>query len=355
MAGSTRPRHRPKLHRQAAVSPGYRGQTNAESSDRSRMPSSSTSIFSDPDDFEATLRRWMDVDLTITGEGQYRSRLTQIALRHLYLAAGHESVSRIAFMSMRLDLVLLCWPTGDHASQIWHGSATLPGEIVTLNPGESVHARTVGASRWAGLWISAADLASYSQALTGKPIGAMGGIRSWRPDRAALHTLTALHAAAVKLFETRPKEVPTAGAIRGLEQQLIHALVECLSGPATRIHGAGEQRANLMVRFEAACIAHAQTKITLFELCAVLDVAERSLRTCCRQYLGMGPMRYLRVRRMKLVRHALRTAHPAESKVAELAARHGFTSMPRFTAFYRRMFGELPAATLQRRDTGLTM
>ena len=165
--------------------------------------------------------------------------------------------------------------------------------------------QTVGASRWAGLWISTADLASYSQALTGKPIEGVDGIRSWRPDRAALHTLTALHAAAVKLFKARPKEVPTASAIRGLEQQLIHALVECLSGPATRIHGAGKQRANMMVRFEAACIAHAQTKITPFELCAVLDVAERSLRTCCQQYLGMGPMRYLRVRRMKLVRHAL--------------------------------------------------
>jgi AraC-like DNA-binding protein len=319
------------------------------------MLSSSTSIFSDPDGFEATLRRWMDVDLTITGEGHYRSRLTQIALRHLYLAAGHESVSRIAFMSMRLDLVLLWWPTGDHASQIWRGSTTLPGEIVTLNPGESVHARSVGASRWAGLWISTADLARYSQTLIGKPIEGVGGIRSWRPDRAALHTLTALHAAAVKLFETRPKEVPTASAIRGLEQQLIHALVECVSGPATRIHGVGKQHASMMVRFEAACIAHAQTKITLFELCAVLDVAERSLRTCCRQYLGMGPMRYLRVRRMNLVRHALRTAHPADSKVADLAARYGFTTTPRFTAAYRRMFGELPAATLRRRNTGLTM
>ena len=54
------------------------------------MPSNSTSIFSDPDGFEANLRRWIGVDLTITEEGQYRSRLTQIALRHLYLAAGHE-------------------------------------------------------------------------------------------------------------------------------------------------------------------------------------------------------------------------------------------------------------------------
>ena len=58
---------------------------------------------------------------------------------------------------------------------------------------------------------------------------------------------------------------------------------------------------------------------------------------------------------MKLVRHALRTAHPTKSKVADLAARYSFTITPRFTAAYRRMFGELPAATLRRRDTGLNM
>ena len=196
---------------------------------------------------------------------------------------------------------------------------------MTLSPGESVHARTVGASRWAGLWISTADLASYSQALTGKPIEGVAGIRSWRPDRAAMHTLTALHAAAVKLFESRPKEVSTASAIRGLEQQLIHALVECLSGSPTLIHGVGKQRANVMVRFEAACIAHAQTKLTLLELCATLEVAERSLQTCSRHHLGMGPMRYLRARRMKFVRDALRMAQPADSKVADLATRYGFS------------------------------
>ena len=352
----TSPGHRPKLHRQVAPFPGFSAWlNNAESSAGSQMPSSSTSIFSDADGFETTLRRWIDVDLTITEEGQFRSRLTQIALRHLYLAAGQESLSRIAFMSMRLDLVLLWWPTGDHASQVWCGSPTLPGEMMTLGLGESLHARTKGPSRWAGLWISTADLASYSQALTGKPLEGMGGIRSWQPDHTAMHALSELHAAAVNLFQSRPKEVLAAGAIRGLEQQLIHALVECLSGRTTQIQRVSNQHNNMMVRFEAACRAHPQRKLTLLELCTVLDVPERSLRSCCEQHLGMGPMSYLRLRRMRLVRDALRSTHPAESQVAELAGRYGFTSMPRFTAIYRRMFGELPSVTLLRRDTGLNI
>jgi AraC-like DNA-binding protein len=319
------------------------------------MPSSSTAKFNDPDGFEATLRKWMDVDLTITGEGQFSSRLTHIALQHLCLAAGHESLPRIAFMSMRLDRVLLWWPTADHWSQIWSGRPALPGEIMTLGFGDSVHARTNSASHWACLWISTADLAHYSHALMGKPIEGVGGIRSWRPNQASMQTLSALHAAAINLFERRPKEVLTTTAIRGLEQQLIYALVQCLSGRATRINQARKQRDNVMVRFQAACIANAQRKVTLFDLCTALDVPERSLRTCCEQHFGMSPMRYLRLRRMKLVRRALRSAHPAEANVADVAdvARgYGFNSMSRFNANYRKLFGELPAATLQRRDTG---
>jgi hypothetical protein len=71
------------------------------------MPSSSTSVFSEPDEFEATLRTQMDINLLVTGHGRFRSRLTRVALHRLHLEAGDEMVSRIAFMSMRPDLVLV--------------------------------------------------------------------------------------------------------------------------------------------------------------------------------------------------------------------------------------------------------
>ena len=43
----------------------YRLDAN-EQSKRSRMPGSSTSVFSEPDEFEAALRRKADVDLLVT-------------------------------------------------------------------------------------------------------------------------------------------------------------------------------------------------------------------------------------------------------------------------------------------------
>ena len=72
----------------------YRLDTN-EQSKRSRMPSSSTSVFSEPDEFEAALRRKADVDLLVTGQGQFRGRLAQVTLHRLHLAVSDEVISRI--------------------------------------------------------------------------------------------------------------------------------------------------------------------------------------------------------------------------------------------------------------------
>jgi AraC-like DNA-binding protein len=314
------------------------------------MPSSSTSIFSEPDEFEAALRRQMDVDLLVTEQGQFRARLTQVALRRIHLAVGHEVVSRIAFVTMRPNLVLVWWAIGCHGSQIWCGTPSVAGEIIALGPGGRAHARTQGASRWAGLWISAADLDRYWQALIGEPFLALNAASAWRPNHSALQTLRTLHAAAIRMFERRPSGVLAASAVHGLEQQLIHALVECLSdgAPGAQSRGTGKRHGSLMACFEDACTTYAHRMPTLVELCTALGVPERNLRTSCALHLGMGPMSYLRLRRMTLVRRALHSACPADSSVADLALRHGFTEPGRFAARYRQLFGELPSATLQR-------
>ena len=103
-----------------------------------------------------------------------------------------------------------------------------------------------------------------------------------------------------------------------------------------------------MLRFEDACATYAHRTPALVEICATLDIPERTLRTLCQQHLGMGPMIYLRLRRMNSVRRALSVACPADTTVAELARRHGFTELSRFAATYRTLFDELPSTTLQR-------
>jgi AraC-like DNA-binding protein len=314
------------------------------------MSSSSTSTFSEPEEFEAALRRQTDVDLLVTERTDFRGQITQVCLHLLHLAVADETAPRIAFVSMRPDTVLVWWAIGRPGSQIWCGTPSLVDEVMTLGPGDRAHARTQGASRWAALWISATDLDRYSQTLTGAPARPMNGASSWRPGGAALQTLRKLHAAAITMFERRPREVLAESAVHGLEQQLIHALVECLSDGVPGAHNRrmAKRHGDLMARFEDACATCEHGPPGLFGLCATLGVAERSLRASCTEHLGMGPMSYLRLRRLKSVRRALCSASPADSSVAELAKRHGFTELGRFAASYRQLFGELPSATLQR-------
>src|SRR3546814_9938263 len=62
---------------------------------------------------------------------------------------------------------------------------------------------------------------------------------------------------------------------------------------------------------------------TLFrsEICAATEASERSLRSCCVENFGMGPVQYLWLRRMHLVRRALLMATPemrSEEHTSEL-------------------------------------
>ena len=84
------------------------------------------------------------------------------------------------------------------------------------------------------------------------------------------------------------------------------------------------------------------------DLCRAAGVSERTLRVVFQETFGLGPIRYLRHRRLHLVRAALRTADPSRETVARVAAEFGFWEFGRFAQDYKRLFGELPSQTLNR-------
>lgn len=86
----------------------------------------------------------------------------------------------------------------------------------------------------------------------------------------------------------------------------------------------------------------------LAELCRLVGVSERTLRTAFVVTLGMAPARYLRLRRLHLLRAALAMADHHNASVATVAARFGYTDHGRMAARYHALFGEYPSATLER-------
>jgi transcriptional regulator GlxA family with amidase domain len=110
-------------------------------------------------------------------------------------------------------------------------------------------------------------------------------------------------------------------------------------------HGAP---AIVMRRFWRVVEENPEQPLYIPEICKAIRVPSRTLRMCCQEHLGMGPKRYLLLRRMHLARRALRRAGPDTASVTDIATRFGFWQLGRFSVQYQSLFGASPSATLRR-------
>lgn len=81
------------------------------------------------------------------------------------------------------------------------------------------------------------------------------------------------------------------------------------------------------------------------DFCRSLAVSRRSLQYAFEDLTGMGVVQFLRNVRLNAVRREIRVAAGGPEPIAAIAARWGFWHMPRFAAYYRALFGELPSET----------
>ncbi len=104
----------------------------------------------------------------------------------------------------------------------------------------------------------------------------------------------------------------------------------------------------LVQQAEQYMMAHLDDALSIDTLCSVLYVSRRTLHNAFREVVGVGPMTYLKIQRMKHVHHQLEQAHPLATTVFDTAYQCGFWHMGHFSRDYKQMFGELPSDTLKR-------
>lgn len=310
------------------------------------MPGSRASVFGEAEDFQAALSADGVAGLLVTGHGQFRARLTQVELDQLRLTAVEESQPRIAFVTVPAGSILVSFPIEEGPSPVWGGTEVRTGEMITFGRGQRLHARTLGPSRWGAIQAADQQLTWYGRALTGAGFGVAPAAR-WRPPLAAARQLRSLHRAAIRMAEARAGALTDIEAAHGLEQQLIHALIECLAtGLTDHETSAACRHRGILARFEDLLVA--EPSLRMGEICAALGTSGRMLRECCKQHLAMGPSGYRRLRRMQQVHRALRSKDSRAASVFEIAARYGIRDLGRFAASYRAVYGELPSVTLRR-------
>jgi AraC-like DNA-binding protein len=311
------------------------------------MSERGTQTFGDPDDYAAAFGD-ARVNLTIMGAGDFTARLTRLKLRHLEVCWCRESLPRIAYISLPPEQIVLSFPIGG-ASPLFGGSALRNGNIVVHSRGERMHQRSNGVCQWGMMSFSAEQLANCGEALTGQPIASPHVSRVLRPTRAEALGFQRLFRHACHLADIGRNLIRRPEVARALEQEMLHAIDHCLAADdAGDIAKTRRRHAAVMVRFEEVLTKHIDRKLNMPALSAELGVAERTLRMCCAEVLGVSPSRYLLLQRLNRARASLRRADPSTATVAEVARNNQFLEFGRFAVTYRRIFGESPSTTLQR-------
>jgi AraC-like DNA-binding protein len=93
--------------------------------------------------------------------------------------------------------------------------------------------------------------------------------------------------------------------------------------------------------------------IQLDDLAAVAGVRPRTLESQFRSHLRTTPLGWVRRLRLARARQQLLAAEP-DASVTAVAMASGFSQLGRFSAVYRRQFGELPSQTLRASRNGGT-
>ena len=108
-------------------------------------------------------------------------------------------------------------------------------------------------------------------------------------------------------------------------------------------------RAEAVTRVTRYIANSANRTILMSDLCRASGVSERTLRAIFMEIFGMSPMRYLRARKLHAIRAELSVAGRGIETVASVAKRLGVKDCGRMARDYRRIFGEYPRETLERR------
>jgi AraC-like DNA-binding protein len=282
----------------------------------------------------------------------------KINLNQIWMQRGRENLPHVVAGTVRPVRRAITFHTPDslltkEQETIHCGQEVSSGGII-VHRGDIEHRRN-GANRvWGSMSLTHDDFDAACKAVTGREFPDDELKLIVRPSPDLMSRLLKLHETVAEITKAMPELLELPEVVRALEQQLIHLMVRCLTeGAPSKITAGGHRHHMIVARFEEFLEANPDQPLYLTEICGAIAVSERTLRVACEEHLGMGPIRYLSLRRMHLVRRALLRADPSTATVTRLATDHGFWELGRFSVAYRVLFGETPSESLRRPPDGL--
>ncbi|MET4493776.1 AraC-like DNA-binding protein [Bradyrhizobium sp. LA7.1] len=289
-----------------------------------------------------------DVQLFPTGKGNFHAGITQVGMTRIWTHRIHISLPQINTVAAKPGRKSVGFLTECNSSSLLDcGLEVRHGDIV-INRSDVVHQRSDANFHYGTVSLPTDDLAAAADSMLGRCLPETSHKSIVRPPSALMSRLLDLHKIIGQLARHTPDILELPEVTRALETELTRLLVSCLAeGHGLELTTTHCRQESMLSRFAEFLKANPDQPLYITDICAALGVAERTLRASCEKHLGMGPIHYLNLRRMHMVRRALRHSDPSKATVTKIVTDHGFWELGRFSVAYRTLFGELPSATLR--------
>lgn len=283
--------------------------------------------------------------------GPFQAKTTRLILDQVSVGTGRASVP-VTFSTGIPAAHVFVFATEPAAARRISGWTVGRQHIFHHRPNEQAVASSPSGQPWPSAVVAVPFdvMAEHGPAVTGFAADVpLNDDRLFLAPEASLARLVSLVSDAARLAEASPWIAAAPGPARALSGALIEALLACVTqGRARRDRAALRRHRQIVARLDEVMRERPEEMLSLRDLCAEMNVAERTLNLACMEFLGQGAMRYARARRLEHVRRALLTSDPVGTTVTGLAMRYGFWELGRFAQAYRQRFGERPSETLGR-------
>jgi AraC-like DNA-binding protein len=275
------------------------------------MSGSTVCEFTDPVAFGASFQD-ANVELTVIGPGDFHAQRIRMDLPWSRILICHEALPAIAHVALRPNCACIAFPTHEGESAIADGARVAMGDVMFWPAASRFYVRTPANATFACILFNPKNWTGKNLAQKGARVELPNDCRMMRPSWHAMRRLLRLCARAKQAVLDTPDLLRHEGVAGELEWALIDAAAACLA-VENQLAGWRTWRCHsgIMGRFGNILRETADQNPTISELCAAVGVPPRTLGTCCREHLAMGPRQYLTLRRQNRARRATRQADGA--------------------------------------------
>lgn len=287
------------------------------------------------------------VDVMQLGRGKFRGALSHVGIGDFSLSLGSFSVG-VRTQRISTDDKLVVGMLLDAEDRVTHWSFDMrPADVLVMPPSTEHDGIFHGAAAYAAIRLDLAEVMSLfrGEARLSDPAAWLQK-NHFRADTsagaAAAHRLPLI----VSRLARQQTELSDAVAdfwklsiVEAMTGTIMHSLPPDSRGPLP-------SASYLVGKVDDYLDAAGLRPVHISEICAQLNISRRSLHRAFYDVLGMGPITFLRHKRLCAIHSVLRDSDPATVTVGQVAIRQGFIELGRFSHYYHSLFGEYPSETL---------